>query len=173
MESLGVEVGKPKLNLEKMMAHKDAVVKSNVEGVAFLFKKNKIDSFIGTGKVLGEGKVSVTGEDGKTQELEAKNIVIATGSDVAGIPGVKVEIDEKVIVSSTGALALDKVPGHLVVVGGGVIGLELGSVWGGSAPRSPWSSISTRSSAAWTARSPSSSSACWPSRAWSSSSAPR
>jgi dihydrolipoamide dehydrogenase len=114
MESLGVETGKPKLNLEKMMGHKDAVVKSNVEGVAYLFKKNKIDSFIGTGKVLGEGKVSVTGEDGKTQELEAKNVVIATGSDVAGIPGVKVDIDETVIVSSTGAIALEKVPGHLV-----------------------------------------------------------
>jgi dihydrolipoamide dehydrogenase len=129
MESLGVETGKAKLNLEKMMGHKDAVVKSNVEGVAYLFKKNKIDSFIGTGKVLGEGKVSVTGDDGKTQEIESKNVVIATGSDVAGIPGVQVDIDEKVIVSSTGAIALEKVPGHLIVVGGGVIGLEMGSVW--------------------------------------------
>ncbi|WP_394691550.1 dihydrolipoyl dehydrogenase [Hoeflea sp.] len=129
MESLGVETGKAKLNLEKMMGHKDAVVKSNVEGVAYLFKKNKIDSFIGTGKVLGEGKVSVTGDDGKTQELESKNVVIATGSDVAGIPGVKVEIDETVIVSSTGAIALERVPDHLIVVGGGVIGLEMGSVW--------------------------------------------
>ena len=130
MESLGVEIGKPTLNLEKMMAHKDATVKSNVDGVAFLFKKNKIDSFIGHGKVLGEGKISVTDNDGKETELEAKNIVIATGSDVAGIPGVKVDIDEKVIVSSTGAIALDKVPEHIVVVGGGVIGLEMGSVWG-------------------------------------------
>ncbi|EDQ31694.1 dihydrolipoamide dehydrogenase [Hoeflea phototrophica DFL-43] len=129
MESLGVEIGGAKLNLEKMMGHKDAVVKSNVEGVAYLFKKNKIDSFIGTGKVLGEGKVAVTGDDGKTQELESKNVVIATGSDVAGIPGVKVDIDEKVIVSSTGAIALEKVPGDLIVVGGGVIGLEMGSVW--------------------------------------------
>ncbi len=129
MESLGVEIGKPKLNLEKMMAHKDATVKSNVDGVAFLFKKNKVESFIGTGKVLGEGKVSVTADDGKVSELEAKNIVIATGSDVAGIPGVKVDIDEKIIVSSTGAIALDKVPEHIVVVGGGVIGLEMGSVW--------------------------------------------
>lgn len=129
MESLGVETGKAKLNLEKMMGHKDAVVKSNVEGVAYLFKKNKIDSFIGTGKVLGEGKVSVTDDAGKTQEFESKNVVIATGSDVAGIPGVKVDIDETVIVSSTGAIALEKVPGHLVVVGGGVIGLEMGSVW--------------------------------------------
>ncbi|WP_139112515.1 dihydrolipoyl dehydrogenase [Hoeflea olei] len=129
MDSLGVETGKPKLNLAKMMAHKDATVKSNVEGVAFLFKKNKIDSFIGHGKLLGEGKVCVTSDDGKQTEYEAKNVVIATGSDVAGIPGLKVDIDEKVIVSSTGAIALEKVPEHLVVVGGGVIGLELGSVW--------------------------------------------
>jgi len=129
MDALGVEVAAPKLNLEKMMAHKDATVKSNVDGVAFLFKKNKIDGFQGTGKILGVGKVSVTNEKGEVQELEAKNIVIATGSDVAGIPGVAVEIDEKVIVSSTGGIALDKVPGKMVVVGGGVIGLELGSVW--------------------------------------------
>ena len=127
-DTLGVEVV-PKLNLKKMMAHKDATVSSNVSGVAFLFKKNKIDSFRGTGKVTGAGKVSVTGEDGKVEEIETKNIVIATGSDVAGIPGVKVDFDEKAIVSSTGALSLAKVPSHLVVVGGGVIGLELGSVW--------------------------------------------
>ncbi|MBN9242667.1 MAG: dihydrolipoyl dehydrogenase [Mesorhizobium sp.] len=127
-ETLGVEV-KPKLNLTKMMAHKDTTVSANVNGVAFLFKKNKIDAFRGTGKVLGAGRVSVTGEDGKTEEIEAKNIVIATGSEVAGIPGVKVDIDEKVIVSSTGALSLAKVPSSLIVVGGGVIGLELGSVW--------------------------------------------
>lgn len=129
MESLGVETGKTKLNLGKMMEHKDSVVKSNVEGVAYLFKKNKIESFIGTGKLLGEGKVSVTDDDGKETELEAKNVVIATGSDVAGIPGVDVKIDEKVIVSSTGGIALEKVPEHMVVVGGGVIGLEMGSVW--------------------------------------------
>jgi len=128
-DTLGVEISKPKLNLEKMMAHKDATVKSNTSGVEFLFKKNKITAFIGTGKVVAKGKVSVTAEDGKVEEIEAKNIIIATGSDVAGIPGVKVDIDEKVILSSTGAIALDKVPEHLVVVGGGVIGLELGSVW--------------------------------------------
>ncbi|MER8637290.1 dihydrolipoyl dehydrogenase [Mesorhizobium sp. M0437] len=128
-EALGVEIGAPKLNLGKMMAHKDATVTANVNGVAFLFKKNKIDSFRGTGKVVAAGKVSVTSDDGKVEEIETKNIVIATGSDVAGIPGVEVDFDEKVIVSSTGALSLDKVPGHLVVVGGGVIGLELGSVW--------------------------------------------
>ncbi|WP_165216600.1 dihydrolipoyl dehydrogenase [Affinirhizobium pseudoryzae] len=129
MEELGVEVAGTTLNLDKMMGHKDATVKANVDGVAFLFKKNKIDSFIGTGKIVAAGKVSVTAEDGGVQEIETKNIVIATGSDVAGIPGVPVEIDEKVIVSSTGGIALDKVPGHMVVVGGGVIGLELGSVW--------------------------------------------
>ncbi len=129
MADLGVEVGAPTLNLPKMMAHKDATVKSNVEGVAFLFKKNKIDGIQGTGKILGAGKVEVTNDAGKVQVLETKNIVIATGSDVAGIPGVAVEIDEKIIVSSTGGIALDKVPAKMIVVGGGVIGLELGSVW--------------------------------------------
>ncbi len=128
-DALGVEVGTPKMNLKKMMAHKDATVAANVNGVSFLFKKNKIDSFRGTGKVVAAGKVSVTGEDGKVEEIETKNIVIATGSDVAGIPGVDVAFDEKVIISSTGGLSLEKVPGHMVVVGGGVIGLELGSVW--------------------------------------------
>lgn len=129
IDALGVEVQAPKLNLEKMLAHKDATVKANVDGVAFLFKKNKIDAFQGTGKVLGEGKVSVTNDAGEEQVIETKNIVIATGSDVAGIPGVEVEIDEKVIISSTGGIALEKVPATMVVVGGGVIGLELGSVW--------------------------------------------
>jgi dihydrolipoamide dehydrogenase len=126
---LGVVVGKPKADLVTMMAHKDATVASNVNGVAFLFKKNKIDGIRGTGRILGPGKVAVTADDGKVTEVEGKAIVIATGSDVAGIPGVKVDIDEKVIVSSTGALEFAKVPGSLVVVGGGVIGLELGSVW--------------------------------------------
>src|SRR6478736_4883147 len=106
-EQLGVEIGKPKLNLEKMLAHKDATVAANVNGVAFLFKKNKIDSFRGTGKVVAAGKVEVTGEAGKVEEIETKNIVIATGSDVAGIPGVDVAFDEKVIISSTGALSLE------------------------------------------------------------------
>ncbi len=128
-DQLGIEIDTPKLNLAKMLAHKDATVAANVNGVAFLFKKNKIDSFRGTGKLAGAGRVAITGDDGSVQEIEARNIVIATGSDVAGIPGVDVAFDEKVIVSSTGALEFEKVPGHLVVVGGGVIGLELGSVW--------------------------------------------
>ncbi len=129
MESLGIKLAGVELDHEKLMGHKDAVVKSNVEGVAFLFKKNKIDGYQGSGKIVAAGKVQVTKEDGSTEELEAKNIVIATGSDVAGIPGVDVAINEETIVSSTGAIALKKVPEHMVVVGGGVIGLELGSVW--------------------------------------------
>ena len=126
---LGIGIGKPKVDLKAMMAHRVDVVEQNTKGLVFLMKKNKIDTFQGTGRIAGAGKVVVTGEDGKDQELGAKNIVIATGSDVAGIPGVEVEFDETVVATSTGALAFDKVPGHLVVVGGGVIGLELGSVW--------------------------------------------
>ena len=129
LANLGVTVSKPKLNLKQMLKHKNDTIKANVDGVAFLFKKNKIDSFLGTGRIAEAGKVEVTADDGSTQIVEAKNIVIATGSDVAGIPGVDLEFDEKIIVSSTGALELDKVPASLIVVGGGVIGLELGSVW--------------------------------------------
>lgn len=128
LEKLGVKVSKPKLDLPAMMKHKEEVIDANVGGVGFLLKKNKIEPHHGTGKVLAAGKVEVTAEDGSKTVLETKNIVIATGSDVMPLPGV--EIDEKQVVSSTGALELDKVPGKLVVVGGGVIGLELGSVWG-------------------------------------------
>jgi dihydrolipoamide dehydrogenase len=126
--ALGVIVGKPQLDLPAMMKHKDETVAANVNGVGFLLKKNKVDAVIGTGSITAPGKVSVTAADGKVTELEGKNIVIATGSDVTQLPGVT--IDEKTIVSSTGALLLDKVPAKLVVVGAGVIGLELGSVWG-------------------------------------------
>ncbi len=129
LEKLGIKVGKPKLDLKTMMGHKDATVKANVDGVQFLLKKNKVTTFHGTGSIPAAGKVAVKSDDGKEQIIEGKNIVIATGSDVAGIPGVDVKIDEKTIVSSTGALLLDTVPKHLVVVGGGVIGLEMGSVW--------------------------------------------
>ncbi len=123
---MGIEV-KPKLDLAKMMAFKDEGVKGNVDGVAFLLRKNKVDHFHGTGRIGGPGKVEVTFINGERQPLEAKSIVIATGSDVAQLPGI--EIDEKTIVSSTGALSLAKVPKRLLVVGAGVIGLELGSVW--------------------------------------------
>jgi dihydrolipoamide dehydrogenase len=124
---MGIGVGKPKLDLKAMLAFKDEAVDGNVKGVDFLFKKNKIESFFGTGRIVSAGKVEVKGNDGKTQTLETKNIVIATGSDVAKLKGI--EIDEKRIVSSTGALALDKVPEKMLVIGAGVIGLELGSVW--------------------------------------------
>ncbi|MBV8850167.1 MAG: dihydrolipoyl dehydrogenase [Methylobacteriaceae bacterium] len=129
---LGVVTGAPKLDLEAMMKHKADTVAANVNGVAFLFKKNKIEAFIGTGRIAAPGKVEVTSEDGKTQTLETKNIVIATGSDVARLrdkDGQEIEIDEKTIVSSTGALEFASVPKTLVVVGAGIIGLELGSVW--------------------------------------------
>ena len=129
MKDLGIDVGKPKLNLKGMMAHKDKTVKANVDGVAYLMKKNKVTVYHGTGSITGQGKVTVTDEKGDTQEVAANNIVIATGSDVAGIPGLDVEIDEKTIVSSTGAIALSSVPKKMIVVGGGVIGLEMGSVW--------------------------------------------
>jgi len=109
-----------------MMNFKQQGIDGNVKGVEFLMKKNKIDVLKGTGKILGTGKVEVSA-DGKSQVVETKNIVIATGSDIARLKGV--EIDEKRIVSSTGALSLDKVPGKLLIVGAGVIGLELGSVW--------------------------------------------
>lgn len=127
LDKLGIKVAKPKLDLAGMLAHKEATVKSNVDGVAYLFKKNKIDGHIGTGSIAAPGKVVVTKEDGSTTTLETKAIVIATGSDSAPLPGV--EIDEKRIVTSTGALELDKVPAKMIVVGAGVIGLELGSVW--------------------------------------------
>ncbi len=127
LAGFGVLVDKPRLDHKGFMKHKDDTVAANVNGVAFLFKKNKIDSFIGTGVIKKAGEVEVTAADGSKQTLETKNIVIATGSDVAPLPGLA--IDENKIVSSTGALELGKVPGRLIIVGGGVIGLELGSVW--------------------------------------------
>jgi len=124
---MGVSVPTPKLDLPAMMNFKQQGIDGNVKGVEFLMKKNKIDVIHGKGKILAAGKVEVAGADGKTQTVETKNIVIATGSDIARLKGI--EIDEKRIVSSTGALSLDKVPGKLLIVGAGVIGLELGSVW--------------------------------------------
>ena len=123
---MGVSVSAPKLELPAMMNFKQQGIDGNVKGVEFLMKKNKIDVLKGTGKILGTGKVEVSA-DGKSQVVETRNVVIATGSDIARLKGI--EIDEKRIVSSTGALSLDKVPGKLLIVGAGVIGLELGSVW--------------------------------------------
>jgi dihydrolipoamide dehydrogenase len=122
---MGIEVT-PKLDLPKMLAFKDQGVKGNVDGVAYLLKKNKIDAVHGTGKIVGPGRVAVT-NGGDSRQLETKSIVIATGSDVARLPGI--DIDEQTIVSSTGALSLPQVPKRMLVVGAGVIGLELGSVW--------------------------------------------
>src|SRR5580693_9184515 len=124
---MGIKVGKPSVDLAALLAYKAQNVESNVNGVAFLFKKNKIEAFHGTGRIAAPGQVEVKGADGKTQVLETKAIVIATGSDVARLNGI--DIDEKRIVSSTGALELAKVPQKLLIVGAGIIGLELGSVW--------------------------------------------
>jgi dihydrolipoamide dehydrogenase len=123
---MGIKVGQPELDLPAMMKFKDEGVDGNVKGVAFLFKKNKIETFQGAGRIAAPGKVEVKA-DGRSETLEGKAIVIATGSDVARLRGI--DIDEKRIVSSTGALVLNEVPQRLLIVGAGVIGLELGSVW--------------------------------------------
>lgn len=115
------------LDLPGMHGHREKTVDQLVKGVAFLLKKNKVDPYYGTGRIVSAGKVEVTGADGKTEVLETKNIIIATGSEVTPLPGVA--IDEKRIVSSTGALELAEVPKKMIVIGAGVIGLELGSVW--------------------------------------------
>jgi dihydrolipoamide dehydrogenase len=127
LAAFGVKVGNVALDLTGMMGHKDKTVKANVDGVAFLFKKNKIDWLKGAGSIAGKGVVKVKANGGGEQTYKTKNIIIATGSDVIALPGMT--IDEKTIVSSTGALALPSVPKRMVVIGGGVIGLELGSVW--------------------------------------------
>jgi dihydrolipoamide dehydrogenase len=124
---MGIGVGNRTLDLPGMMKFKDEGVDGNVKGVAFLFKKNKIDSYQAIGRIAAPGRVELSGANGNGQILETKAIVIATGSDVARLRGI--DIDEKRIVSSTGALVLDRVPQRLLIVGAGVIGLELGSVW--------------------------------------------
>jgi dihydrolipoamide dehydrogenase len=123
---LGIKV-KPELDLLAMLAFKDEAVRGNVQGVDFLLKKNKIDTIHGQARISSPGKIEVAGADSPKQTLETKTIVIATGSEIARIPGV--DIDEKRIVSSTGALSLPKVPKRMLVIGAGYIGLELGSVW--------------------------------------------
>jgi dihydrolipoamide dehydrogenase len=123
---LGI-IAEPRLDLAAMMAYKDEGVSSNIQGVEFLLKKNKIAVFRGVGRILAPGRVSATPEEGPTAILNARSIVIATGSDVMPLPGVR--IDEQRILSSTGALELLQPPERLIVVGAGVIGLELGSVW--------------------------------------------
>ncbi|MHC8329847.1 dihydrolipoyl dehydrogenase [Pseudomonas sp. LB1P83] len=124
--NLGIEV-KPTLNLAQMMKQKDESVTGLTKGIEFLFRKNKVDWIKGWGHIDGPGKVTVTDSQGSKTELSAKDIIIATGSEPTPLPGV--EIDNKRILDSTGALSLAEVPKHLVVIGAGVIGLELGSVW--------------------------------------------
>lgn len=125
---LGVKASGVSLDLAQMLAQKDAAVKGLTDGVAYLLKKNNVEHIAGFGRVAGQGSVEVLDEaGGVAQTLTTRNIVIATGSEVAGIPGI--EIDEERIVSSTGALSLSAVPDRMIVIGGGYIGLEMGSVW--------------------------------------------
>ncbi len=127
LPALGVKVGKPELDWAAMGKHRDDTVAANVNGVAYLFKKNKIDAFHGLATIEGAGRIRVTQEDGTVESIETTSIVIATGSEVATLPGM--EVDEKTVVSSTGALVLPEVPKRMIVIGAGVIGLELGSVY--------------------------------------------
>ena len=127
LAAFGVDVKGVELKLAAMMKKKNDTVEQLTGGVAHLFKKNKVTAVYGTGKITAPGKVSVTGSDGKVTELTTKNILIATGSSVAQLAGVEVDGDR--IGTSTEALSYPEVPGHLVVIGAGVIGLELGSVW--------------------------------------------
>jgi len=126
-EKIGIEVGSLKLNLPKMMKNKEKAVTVLTKGIEFLFKKNKVTYFKGIGSIVGNNQVSVKSADDKEDIIDTKNIIIATGSDPVPLPGI--EFDEEKIVSSTGALSLKEVPKKLVVVGGGYIGLEMGSVW--------------------------------------------
>ena len=123
----GIRATSVKLDLAAMMKHKDKVVGDLTQGIEFLLKKNKVEYISGFGEITTQGTVRVTLAKGSTQTLETDRILIATGSEMTPLPGIK--IDEKRIVSSTGALKLAKVPKHLIVIGGGYIGLELGSVW--------------------------------------------
>ena len=125
--SMGIETDNVSLNLETMMKYKDDGVQGNVKGIDFLFKKNKIENFYGEAKIISPNKLAIKSNDGEDKEIECKNIVIATGSVSSSLPGI--EISGEKIISSTEALSLDTVPNKLVVVGGGYIGLELGSVW--------------------------------------------
>jgi dihydrolipoamide dehydrogenase len=124
---MGINVDNVTINLQEMMNYKEEGINGNVKGIDFLFKKNKVASFYGTAKILSSNQINIKLNDGTEKLIEAKNIVIATGSESASLNGI--EIDEEKIVSSTGALSLEKIPEHLTIIGGGYIGLELGSVW--------------------------------------------
>ena len=120
-------IASPKIDVKQMQAFKQEAIDGNTKGIDFLFKKNKVSVFRGSARIVKAGEAEITSDDGKIEKVSAKAIIIATGSQVAPLRGI--EVDEKIVVSSTGALEFEKVPGHLVVVGAGVIGLELGSVW--------------------------------------------
>ena len=126
-QNLGIEVGEVKLNLEKMMKNKEKSVSILTKGVEFLFKKNKVSHFNGTGSIASANEVLVNTKDNKKISLKTDNIIISTGSIPVELPGIK--FDEKIILSSSGALDLKNVPKKMVIVGGGYIGLEMGSVW--------------------------------------------
>ena len=124
---LGIEAENIKLNLSKMMLNKNKSIITLTKGVEFLIKKNNITHLTGKGSILSQNEVMVTDNSGKQSKYKTKNIVISTGSIPTSLPGIK--IDEKIVVSSTGALSFEKVPKKLIVIGGGYIGLELSSVW--------------------------------------------
>ncbi len=126
-EKLGIAISKPKIDVKKLIANKNEIVKGLTGGIAGLFKKNKVISIEGLGSFVDKNTIEVTKSDGSKEKISAKYFIIATGSEVTNLPGV--ELDEKVIISSTGALDLEKVPGKMIVIGAGVIGLEMASVW--------------------------------------------
>jgi dihydrolipoamide dehydrogenase len=127
LSNKGIEVGEVKLNLSKMMKNKDKAVTILTKGVEFLLKKNKVTYFKGTGSFKSKNEISIKDKENKETLIEAEKIVIATGSTPVSLPGI--EFDEKIIISSTGALRLERVPKKMLIVGGGYIGLEMGSVW--------------------------------------------
>ena len=124
---IGIETGEIKLNLPKMMKNKEKAVTILTKGVEFLFKKNNVKYFKGKGGLLDNNKISIKDDQGETKIIESKNIVISTGSEATSLPGI--EFDEKIILSSTGALSMEKVPNKMLIIGAGYIGLEMGSVW--------------------------------------------
>lgn len=126
-KDMGINLGSVSYDWAKILEKKNGVVSGFTKGIEGLFRKNKVAYKIGTGSLAGNGVVNVAGNDGKAETFNAKNIIIATGSEVTPFPGIN--IDEKVFISSTGALSLEKVPETLIVIGAGVIGLELGSVY--------------------------------------------
>ena len=124
---MGIEIGKLELNLNKMMENKDKAVSSLTKGIEFLFKKNKVSYIKGKGKLISESEIEIQSEKGEIDKIISKSIILSTGSEPSSLPGV--DFDEDKIISSTGALSLKKVPQKMLIIGGGYIGLELGSVW--------------------------------------------